>query len=82
MVFHGPNAKGDGFSCKGCYVIEPLPGVKVNVPAEDINGRDIIFRSGESYQYLIKGSLSDKKVDDFFLGSLPIFEVSYLERVK
>ncbi len=82
IVFHGPNAKGDGFSCKGCYVIEPLTGVKVNVPAEDINGKDIIFRSGESYQYLIKGSLSEKTVDDFFLGSLPIFEVTYLERVK
>ncbi len=83
VIFHGPDLNGSGFSCTGCYAIEPVVvGLKVNLPPEDINGRDIIFRPGDTYQYRITGSLTGKTVDDFFLGSLPIFEVTYLERVK
>lgn len=82
VIFHGLNTVGTGFGCQGCYALEPSLDIELNVPNEDINGSDIIFRTGEEYQYLIKGYLTSKTVEDFWAGSLPVFEVSYLERLK
>ncbi len=82
VIFHGPNTSGTGFGCQGCYALEPALDIVLNVPQEDINGSDIIFRTGEEYQYLIRGYLTDKMVGDFFAGNLPVFEVTYLERLK
>lgn len=82
LVFHGPNSSGEGFGCNGCYVLEPLPNVIVIVPPEDSASAGTIFHSGDTFQYLIKATQSDRTLDDFFLGSLPIYEVTYLERLK
>jgi len=82
VIFHGQNTVGAGFSCQGCYALEPAIDFVFDVPTEDINGSDIVFRTGEEYQYLIRGYLRNKTVSDFFAGSLPVFEVTYLERLK
>lgn len=82
VIFHVANSTGQGFQCQGCYLIEPADDFRQNVPTDDISGDKIVFRTGEKYQYLIRGSLTGKTVQDFFMGSLPVFEVTYLERIK
>ncbi|TAK35377.1 MAG: peptidylprolyl isomerase [Chloroflexota bacterium] len=74
LIFHGRKAN---------YAIELLPEVKLQVPAEDKEAGGVAFRSGDSHQYLIKGSLSgNKSQGSIFVAGLPIVEVAYLERVK
>jgi hypothetical protein len=82
VIFHGPNSVVSGFTCQGCYVLEPAVDIQISVPNGDINGSDIIFRTGETYKYLIRGYLTSRTFEDFFMGSVPIFEVQYLERLK
>jgi len=82
LVFHGPNAVGEGWNCRGCYVLEPLPDASVIVPTEDKTSSGINFHPGEDYRYKIRATLSDKTMGDIFLGSLPVYMVSYLERLK
>lgn len=82
VIFHGQNSLGAGFGCEGCYIIEPALDVELVIPQEDINGADFNFRGGEEYQYFIKGFFTDKKAGDIFAGSLRIFDVTYLERLK
>ena len=82
MIFHGTDSVISGNACPNCYILEPAVDIQLNLPAEDINGSDIVFRTGETYEYLIKGYLTDRTLDDFFMGGIPIFEVQYLERLK
>ena len=82
VIFHGPDSVVTGDSCQGCYILEPAEDIQLDLPPEDIKGSNIVFRTGESYEYLIKGYLTGRTLDDFFLGSVPIFEVQYLERLK
>ena len=82
VIFHGPDSVVTGDACPGCYILEPAVDIQLVLPAEDINGSDIVFRAGENYEYLIRGYLTGRTLDDFFMGGVPIFEVQYLERLK
>jgi hypothetical protein len=82
IIFHDPDLVISGYTCQGCFVLEPAVDIQLNIPPEDINGSDIIFRTGETYEYLVRGYLADKTFSDFFMGNVPVFEVEYLERTK
>jgi hypothetical protein len=82
LVFHGPGSVGVGFACSGCIILEPSPNLTLLVPAEDQAEGGTVFHSGEEYQYRIKATPTGRTLDDIFLGSLPVYAVSYLERLK
>jgi tetratricopeptide (TPR) repeat protein len=81
LLFHGPGSKGEGFDCTGCYVLELLPDAQIKVPSEDRQAGGITILQGKDHEYLVKGTISSKRLESIFLSHVPVLQVIYFERL-